>query len=516
LAARPSPAGLDRTDLLLLAVGGLVVAVFLRAEHRIALTPGLPLDDAWIHLRLADNVATGGGFGINRGEPVAASTAPLWSLALAGLLALGVPALVAAKALGLACWAATSLVTRRLAGAVGLGPVLAAGAGLAVVGLSRLIWGALSGMEVSLAALCVAVAAWAIVRERPGPGAALLGLATLVRPEAALLAGLHVLGAPGWGEAFRRAALAAAVVTPGVVFNLVTGGRVVPVSAAAKVEGGLLGQAEGLADAWGVAGRLVIEFLRDWGRLLFEDHVALPVLLAVGLIAARAGRLRWLAATLVLHPLAMALVAPYRGPSFQTGRYSSHLLPLAVVVALIGLDRLLSGIPAPRLRVLVLGLLVLGLAWRLPAAAESYGWGVENINAMQVRLGHWVAAHTPPDTLIALNDVGALTYFGKRRVIDLVGLATPEVLPYRRRGPDALLRYLGQRCPEYLVIFPAWFPGLATRADLFRPVTGVTLPHNVVAGAATMTVYETAWHRGPASAPRPCPAATGGGAPGQP
>ena len=114
---------------------------------------------------------------------------------------------------------------------------------------------------------------------------------------------------------------------------------------------------------------------------------------------------------------------------------------------------------------------------------------------MQVRLGHWVAAHTPPDALIALNDLGALTYFGERRVIDLMGLATPEILPYRREGPEAVLRYLGRRCPEYLVIFPDWFPELAARADLFRPATEVTLAHNVVAGAATMTVYETAWHR---------------------
>jgi hypothetical protein len=509
MAARPSPAGLDRPDLLLLAVGALAVSVFLLAERWIATAPGLPLDDSWIHLRLARNLATGGGFGINRGEPVAASTAPVWSLALAGLLALGVPGLAAAKGLGLACWAATGLVTRRLAGAVGLGPALAWSAGLAVVGLSRLVWGALSGMEVPLATLCVAAAAWAIAGGRSELGAAGLGLATLVRPEAGLLVGLHALGAGRWREILRRAALAALVVAPAVAFNLAAGGRLIPVSAAAKVEGGLLGRAEGLPDVWAVAGRDLIVFLADWGGLLLEDHLALPALLAIGLLAVRAGRLRWLAAALVLHPVAMALVAPYRGPGFQTGRYSSHLLPLAVVVALVGLERILGWLPGRRLRVAACVLLLVGLAWPLPAGAHAYAWAVENINAMQVRLGRWVAAHTPPDTLIALNDVGALTYFGERRVIDLVGLATPEVLPYRRQGPEALLRYLGRRCPEYLVIFPAWFPDLAGRADLFRPVTEVTLSHNVVAGAATMTVYETAWHRDRHPTPTPCPAVAG-------
>ena len=510
MAARSSPGGFDRWDALLLAAGALAVALFLVAESRIAGAPGLPLDDSWIHLRLAQNLATGGGFGINRGEPVAASTAPLWSVALAGLLIVGVPGLAAAKALGLACGAATGLVTRRLAGTAGLPPGFAWGAGLAVVLLSRLVWGALSGMEVPLAALCVAAGAWAIAADRPGLGAAGLGLATLARPEAGLLVGLHALGAGRWREALRRAAVSAAIVAPAVVFNLIVGGRLVPATAAAKVEGGLLGRAEGLANVWTVAMHQGIAFLVEWGAVLARDHLALPALVVVGLVAARAGRLRWLAAALLLHPVAMALVAPYRGPGFQSGRYSSHLLPLAVVVALIGLDRVLGWLSVRRLRGAVLVLLLVGLASRLPAGADAYAWGVQNINAMQVELGRWVAAHTPPDTLIALNDLGALSYFGERRVIDLVGLATPEILPYRRQGVDGLLRYLGRRCPEYLVIFPAWFPGLAARADLFRPVTGVTLAHNVVAAAATMTVYETAWHRARQPAPVACPAALGG------
>jgi arabinofuranosyltransferase len=509
MAARPPSAGLDRWDVLILAAGALAVSVFLVAEHRIAGAPGLPLDDSWIHLTLARNLATGGGFAINRGEPVPASTAPLWSVTLAGLLALGVPGLAAAKSLGLACWAATGLVTRRLAAALGLPPGLAWGAGLAVVGLSPLVWGALSGMEVPLAALCVGGAAWAIAGDRPALGAGGLGLATLARPEAGLLVGLHALGAGQWREALRRATLAGMVVAPAVAFNLAAGGRLVPVSAAAKVEGGLLGRAEGLADAWTVAGRQVTAFLVEWGGALLQDHVALPALVAVGLVVGRASRLRWVMAALVLHPVAMALVAPYRGPSFQTGRYSSHLLPLAVVVAFVGLGRVLDWLSARRLRGAVAALLLLGLAWRLPAGAQAYGWGVQNINAMQVRLGQWVAAETPPDALIALNDLGALSYFGQRRVIDLIGLATPEILPYRREGVDGLLRYLARRCPEYLVIFPAWFPELAGRSDLFRPLTGVTLPHNVVAGAATLTVYETAWHRARGAAALPCPEPAG-------
>lgn len=510
MAARSCPARPDRWDAVLLVAGALAIALFIAAERRIAGAPGLPLDDGWIHLQLARNLATGGGLAINPGHPVPASTAPLWSVALAGLLVVGMPGLAAAKTLGLACWMGTGLVTRRLAGAVGLGPRWAWAAGLTAVLLSRLVWGALSGMEVPLATLTVAAGAWAIAVDRPALGAAALALATLARPEAGLLVGLHVLGAGRWREALRRAAVAAAIVAPAAVFNLVAGGRLVPATAAAKVEGGLLGRTEGLANAWAVAGSQTTAFLGEWVEVLYKDHVVLPALVLVGLIAGRAGRLRWLALALVLHPVAVALVAPYRGPGFQTGRYSAHLLPLAVVVALIGLGRLLPWLATRPGRVAAASLLLAGLVLRLPGEADAYAWGVQNINAMQVALGRWVAARTPPDTLIALNDVGALSYFGQRRVIDLMGLATPEILPYRRQGPDGVLRYLRQRCPEYLVIFPDWFPELAARADLFRPLTEVSLAHNRVAGAPTMTVYETVWHRARTPAPAVCPAPAGG------
>jgi hypothetical protein len=84
----------------ILAVAGLVVLGFVAAELRIAGEIGLPLDDSWIHLRFADNLAAGHGFAINPGAPVAGSTAPLWTLCLALAIALGVPVCSARRSWG--------------------------------------------------------------------------------------------------------------------------------------------------------------------------------------------------------------------------------------------------------------------------------------------------------------------------------------------------------------------------------------------------------------------------------
>ena len=142
-------------------------------------------------------------------------------------------------------------------------------------------------------------------------------------------------------------------------------------------------------------------------------------------------------------------------------------------------------------------LVVVGSGWGLPMMARQYAWNVDNINEMQVALGHWVVAHTPPDALLALNDIGAITYVSERPIVDLAGLITPEVIPLLR-APDRdarLAELMAARGVQYVIIFPNWFPDLAARRDLLEPLYRVTLAHNTIAGGHTMIVYRTRWRR---------------------
>jgi hypothetical protein len=108
---------------------------------------------------------------------------------------------------------------------------------------------------------------------------------------------------------------------------------------------------------------------------------------------------------------------------------------------------------------------------------------------MQVHLGRWANAQLPKTARIALNDIGAIAFFSRREVIDLMGLVTPEIIPYRRRGETGVMEYVAETCPEYLIIFPAWFPRLAASRETLEPIYRVRLEHNEVAGAAEMVVY---------------------------
>jgi hypothetical protein len=91
--------------------------------------------------------------------------------------------------------------------------------------------------------------------------------------------------------------------------------------------------------------------------------------------------------------------------------------------------------------------------------------------------------------------VGAIAYVSRREVVDVMGLVTPAIIPYRQRGEAGVLGYLERACPDYLVIFPAWFPALSAMTERFTPIYRVRLAHNTVAGADEMVVYETPWNR---------------------
>src|SRR5262245_31901214 len=140
------------------AAFALALGLFELRQSQIAGTWGFasfPLDDSWIHLHFARNLAEGHGFSYNPGVPVAGSTAPLWTLVMAGGFALLGAQLYWAKLAGIAAGLATALVTARFAARSTSDRWLALLTGVTTAITGPLVWGALSGMEVDLAALLV-------------------------------------------------------------------------------------------------------------------------------------------------------------------------------------------------------------------------------------------------------------------------------------------------------------------------------------------------------------------------
>ena len=125
--------GALRDDALVVVAAALPLSLYLLREHAVAGAAGFPLDDSWIHLHFARNLAEGAGFAYNPGVPVAGSTAPLWTLLLGAAVRVGGARLLVAKLLGVACTLVAALLTRRLALALGAGRAGARVAGVALL-----------------------------------------------------------------------------------------------------------------------------------------------------------------------------------------------------------------------------------------------------------------------------------------------------------------------------------------------------------------------------------------------
>ena len=520
----------------LLTVGCLILAAFALNAH--TLTSGLggvPLDDAWIHFQFARNLARGDGLSFNPGQPTSGSTAPLWTLLLAAVYALGGRFPAAGQISSAASYLGMLAATYTLGKRVTSSRWMAWLAGMVVAVNGRMVWAGLSALEIcafaALSLLGITAHLEDRVQHRYRLGtAALFGLAALCRPEGYLLFVLSV-GSFGYhairktqdrnprnvlriaNSALPAVGVFVVLILPYIIFSWYTSGHLLPNTYHAKATVSLLPD------------RAFRDFVSVGAVYLILDNPLLLPFFLFGLILLlrRTPLLSWWAMAL---PLAYALV---HASLYQHGRYLMPLIPVNGVIAIWGLleakrvigRRLSLGrhsalgakmsrpspddgyvrlwavpakhLPAPETvgTALLFVLVVASTAWRLPTMAEQYAQNVDNINRMHVALGHWVAESTPPGTVLALNDIGAITYISERPVVDLAGLVTPEVTPSMRtpEQTDRLIEFMRGRGVDYVVIFPNWFPGLAQRGDVLEEVHRVTLENRTITGGTTMVVY---------------------------
>ncbi len=478
---------------------------------------GFPLDDAWIHLQFARNVAEGHGFSFNPGVPSSGSTAPLWTLTLAIPLWLGAAPVAAAKTLGLLFMAVTALgaaaLARQLSGSRGAGVL----AGMAVALTPRMAWAGLSGMEVPLysALATLALLAYARAAPRRSTGLAwgvLAGLAGWARPETFVVGPVLALDwlwtcrdastgrmRHGWWQPI---AAYAVVLAAFVAFNEWLGGHPMPNTFYAKAYG--MGTALAIvAGRWGDAAydaiRFPFRFLDDSVRWQAEHGMWLFGAAIPGVLAAL-GRLgqtvppggRAVVGVLLLAPVVKGLVAPEPMLLVHDGRYIGHLLVLGIVVCALGFEAL-RRFARPRWLIAVFAVLALvQLGSATARSAEEYADEVQNINDLQIRTGRWLAAHTALDARVATNDIGALAFFGRRFILDTEGLVSPEAIWPKRMHRH--LEFLETSRPDVLVIFPNWYPKVAARTDLFQEVARVSAKQ-VIAGGESLVIYRTPWTR---------------------
>jgi len=148
------------------------------------------LDDAYISYRYARNLVVGNGLVYNMGEYVEGFTNLLWTLLVSGGIALGVPGVAVGHALGVASGLA-ALIAAFVYASAGLRTerrwVAALAPWVLICSPAFMLWST-SGMELPLFTAAVTAALAAQARSRWALATVALSVATLTRPEGALLA----------------------------------------------------------------------------------------------------------------------------------------------------------------------------------------------------------------------------------------------------------------------------------------------------------------------------------------
>jgi uncharacterized integral membrane protein len=197
------------------------------------------------------------------------------------------------------------------------------------------------------------------------------------------------------------------------------------------------------------------------------------------------------------------------------GRYFFPLFPVLLVLGLLGIERAGESVGfnlrAGRFRVPLGLVLLVVLIWPSVGGVirglGRYLQNVDNVEQSDVAIAHWLAERLSPDALLAVNDVGAIGYLLPNRIIGLAGILNPEVTGYTqiaraqgRNWHEGVLRLLEENKPDYLVIFPGWYPQLSQLDRQYRPVHVLDIPHNITMGGNQVAVFTTPWTRYPLAA----------------
>jgi hypothetical protein len=379
----------------------------------------------------------------------------------------------------------------------------ATAAGIFIVLEWHLVWAAVSGMETLLFSAAVLLVLLLPVPALAGLAGFVTGLAVLARPDALtllpfVLARTVLERNPGrWVEAIRPPVIAllgfAIVFVPYLLFNRALSGSVWPNTFYAK-------QAE-------YAILLKAPLLSRLAAVGLLPFVGAQALLLPGILAAVRGAWRarhWEVLLAIAWCLAFAGAYALRLPvTYQHGRYLIPTIPVWIALGAGGAFNLLR-LSAPGMlprvvsRAWLASLVLLAIVF-WGQGAIAYQHDVQFIESEMVASARWVNTNTPAVALVSAHDIGALGYFGGRRLLDLAGLVSPEVIPFIR--DEARLRqWLNVRQADYLVTFPGWYPGLvASPESHFLFSTGA--PFGPSQGGENLSIYR--WQ--PATAGRSLP-----------
>lgn len=435
------------------------------------------LDDAYIHLRLGENIGLHGHYGINLGEPAAASSSILWPFLLAPFARLTViydhlPLLLNSLILLSSGWQLLGWMQQRFS------RINALTLSFTLFTCLNLYWLVMTGMEHTLqVALVIFLATRLLDGKHDNTTLLVILLLPFVRYES-LAVSLPALGWLYWQGQGRPAIFTGLLLLGGLVaFSLFLQSHQLawlPSSVQSKSD---LYYAHGHDE---ILQLLHHRFLSNIGHI----SAILIILIILMLLAERQRQPHRALLGLTLLALLLQCLCGVVGSL----RYEIYLYALAGIISL-GLfsKRLEKILNSPWRRLLALLTAAL-LFQHLVSATLLAPWAAGNIHDQQQQMA--TIAQDYLRAPVAVNDLGLVSLHNPNYVLDLQGLGYHAALKLRRDHPndsrwiEALMR---MHQVDYAFIYKDWFPQLP---DGFILVGQLILPgRKLTAGERVVSLY---------------------------
>ena len=339
-------------------------------------------------------------------------------------------------------------------------------------------WAALSGMETTLYIAGVlaslyffAARAWRVLP-------VCLGVLLWIRPEGLVLIALLGAGAvygalltrPPHVEGSSRAAIRVlwrgsrisigllfVIVAAYLMMNYILSGSLLPNTYAAKIK--YYGSVSSDFPA------KVYDFLTGGHMIVIAPLAAIGALLAVRDFL----RVRRVEPFLLVCWVVLMFLAYWRNLPFlyQEGRYMMPVIPPFLVLGLLGASasgeflqrRLFAKARLRRSPLVPLALVLIPIGQFVyggEAMERRYAEACRYIGERQVKTARWLHDNLPQGAIVATHDIGAIGYYSGHRVIDIVGLVSPEMIP-NLHNLDSLRAFLVRKHVTHLAVLRNWF-----------------------------------------------------------
>lgn len=404
-----------------------------------------PLDDAWIHQTLARNLIRSNTWGINPGEPVSASSSPIWTLCVSPAYLLDVSPILWTHLLNILSLFAVLPISLKIAQTrLFLSMRFSLLALLLIATRWQLLWSTLSGMETIMFSLVLLI--WVLCvagseRVNSTWAAVVVTVMIALRPEAIITIPITTICVSR--NKRKRTALLYLIqqslfILPYIAFNLCLSDFPLPTTVYAKSLRFLGNRTTFLFALPGVLGAYLLPFAAH--ALITNKSVRsfLRLAPAVWFLILQIGT------ALVLLP---AL--------YHHGRYFIAFLPVICLWAVRSIQTIYQN--HSRIGVALVCLLAVFSALDLSFHYNTLTQNSQNINKMQIAAADWIKCNTAPSDRIAADDIGALSYFGARYVIGLRGIQNPAVLKVQK-DEIAWHEWLSNQQVDYMIIYPEHNP----------------------------------------------------------